>query len=160
MRATILFLSGLAVGAAGTGLAQDQRLPGINGINHIALVTEHYDAMKVFYAQTMGFPEAFTVKDANGQPTITYFQASRNTFIEVFPAGANRTAGFQHYGVHVDDINATVERLKQRGVPIGTPRTSGTGSIIVTITDPDGTRIEFSELGPASLARKAMDAWK
>ena len=86
--------------------------------------------------------------------------ASRNTFIELFPAGANRTAGFQHVGVHVDDIAATVERLKQRGVTAGTPRTSGTGSIILTITDPDGTRIELSELGPNSLARKAMDAWK
>ena len=37
------------------------------------------------------------------QPTLTYLQASRNTFIELMPAGANRSAGFTHFGVHVDD---------------------------------------------------------
>jgi len=161
LRAPLTFVAGLAVGTlVSTALAQDRRLPGVTGVNHVAIVTEHFDAMKTFYTETMGFPEAFTIKDASGQPSLMYLQASRNTFVELFPAGAGRPAGFNHYGLVVEDINATVERLKQRGVAAGTPRPNSTGSILLTITDPDGTRIELTELPPTSLARKAMDAWK
>src|SRR5690606_21103453 len=122
------------------GIAQERRLPGVVGINHIALVTPNYDAMKAFYTQTMGFPEVFTARNANGDPTLTYLQASRTTFIELFPATPNRPSGFQHVGLHVEDIAATVTRLRERGVTVGEPRVGATGSTIATVTDPDGTR--------------------
>lgn len=161
MRAPLMFVVGVVVGAAATsGLAQDNRLPGVVGINHVALVTPNYDAMRTFYTQTMGFPEVFTARNAGGEPTLTYLQASRTTFIELFPAAATRQPGLQHIGLHVEDINATVERLRQRGVEVGTPRVGATGSTIATVTDPDGARIELSELGPESAARKAAEAWR
>lgn len=161
MRGSLLFLLGLCVGAAvTTGAAQDRRLPGVVGINHIAIVTANYDAMRTFYVDTMGFPEVFANRNAAGEPTLTYLQASRTTFIELFPASANRQAGFQHVGLHVEDVNATAARLRDRGLQIGTPRQGATGSIIVTVTDPDGTRIELSELGPESRARQATEAWR
>lgn len=161
MRASLMFVVGLIVGTVVTnGLAQDQRLPGVVGINHIAIVTSNYDAMKQFYVQTMGFPEVFTARNGSGEPTLTYLQASRTTFIELFPASATRPSGFQHVGLHVEDIVATAARLRQRGVEVGTPRSGATGSIIATVTDPDGTRIELSELGPESRARQASEAWR
>lgn len=161
MRASLMFLLGLAVGTAITTTAsQDRRLPGVVGINHIALVTANYEAMRTFYVETMGFPEVFTNRNAAGEPTLSYFQASRSTFVELFPATATRPAGFQHVGLVVDDVNATATRLRERGVTVGTPRQGATGSIIVTVTDPDGTRIELSELGPDSRARQASEAWR
>ena len=39
-----------------------------------------------FYTKTMGFPEAFTVRNKEGKPAITYIQISRETFIELAPA--------------------------------------------------------------------------
>jgi hypothetical protein len=33
-------------------------------------------------------------------------------------------------------------------------------AILANVTDPNGLRIELSELGPNSLQRKAMDSWK
>lgn len=161
MRAFFTFVLGLALGAAvATGVAQDRRLPGVVGINHIAVVTPRYDAMKEFYTQTMGFPEVFTARNAAGEPTLTYLQASRTTFVELFPAGPNRAPGFQHVGLHVEDIDATIARLRERGATVGDARVGATGSRIATITDPDGTRIELSELGPESRARQAADAWR
>ncbi len=161
MRASLLFLLGLSVGAmVTTGAAQDRRLPGVVGINHIAIVTANYDAMRTFYVDTMGFPEVFTNRNAAGEPTLTYLQASRTTFIELFPANATRAGGFQHVGLHVEDVGAAATRLRERGLTVGTPRQGATGSIIVTVTDPDGTRIELSELGPESRARQATEAWR
>jgi catechol 2,3-dioxygenase-like lactoylglutathione lyase family enzyme len=161
LRTPFIFLLGLVVGlAAGTGVAQDRRLPGNNGINHLAFATSKYAEMLQFYTQTLGFPEAFSNKNAEGQPMLTYLQASRNTFIELMPAGPNRSVGFTHFGVHVDDVQAVAARLRERGLQVGAPRTIGSGSLTVAITDPDGNRLELSELPPDAPARKAMDAWK
>jgi len=161
IRAPLIFLLGLGVGlAVRTGVAQEQRLPGMNGINHLAFATPKYNEMMQFYAQTLGFSEAFSNRNADGQPTLTYLQASRTTFIELMPAGANRPAGFTHFGVHVDDVQAVAARLRERGLEVGIPRTIGSGSLTVAVTDPDGNRLELSELPPNAPARKALDAWK
>ena len=160
-RTPLVFLLGIGVGlGAATGVAQDRRLPGNNGVNHLAFATTKYAEMMQFYTETLGFPEAFANRNADGQPTLTYLQASRTTFIELMPAGPNRAAGFTHYGVHVDDVQAVAARLRERGLQVGAPRTIGSGSLTVAITDPDGNRLELSELPPGAPARKAMDAWK
>ena len=162
VRTPLVFLVGLALGLmVRAGAAQqDQRLPGMNGINHLAFATSKYDEMMAFYTQTLGFPEAFTNRNANGQPTLTYIQASRGTFVELMPAGANRPAGFTHFGLFVEDVNAVAARLRDRGVQVGEPRIIGSGSLTVGITDPDGNRLEISELPAGAPARKAMDAWR
>jgi catechol 2,3-dioxygenase-like lactoylglutathione lyase family enzyme len=116
--------------------------------------------MKAFYTGTLGFPEAFTNRNAGGEPTLTYLQASRSTFVELMPANANRAQGFTHFGLHVDDVQAVVARLRDRGLTVGEPRTIGSGSLTVNVTDPDGNRIEISELPPGAPARLAMEAWK
>ena len=157
----LCFVAGLAVGlAVQVGFAQSRRLPGMNGINHLAFVTGKYDEMMKFYTDTLGFQEVLTNRDAAGQPTLTYIQASKSTFIELFPATAARPAGFSHFGVHVDDVRAVQARLEERGVQAGDPRLLGSGSFTTTIQDPDGNRIEVSELPADAPARKAMDAWK
>lgn len=88
VRAISIFVLGLGVGVVVSASAsQDRRLPGVNGINHLAFATPKYAEMMQFYTETLGFQEAFSNKDANGQPTLTYIQTSRNTFIELMPAG-------------------------------------------------------------------------
>ena len=116
-RTPLIFVVGLALGMlVRTGAAQEQRLPGMNGINHLAFATPKYDEMMTFYTRTLGFPEAFTNRNAAGEPTLTYLQASRGTFVELMPAGAGRAAGFTHFGLYVDDAKAVVARLRERGV--------------------------------------------
>lgn len=161
LRTTFIFLFGLAIGAAMRGgAAQDLRMPGMNGINHLAFVTPKYEEMLAFYTKTLGFPEAFSNRNASGQPTLTYIQVSRNTFIELMPAATGRAAGFGHFGLHVDNVEAVAARLRERGLTVGTPRTIGSGSLTVGVTDPDGNRLEVSELPANAPARKAMEAWK
>ena len=161
MRASAMFLLGLCLGlAVATGFAQGTRLAGMNGVNHVGISVERFDEALAFYTQKMGFREAFIVRDEKGEPTLAYVQASRNTFIELLPAGPNRRPGLDHVGLHVEDIRATIASLKQRGVTVEEPRTGRTKSVIANATDPGGVRIELSELGPDSLQRKAIDRWR
>jgi catechol 2,3-dioxygenase-like lactoylglutathione lyase family enzyme len=161
MRTSVVFLMGLLLGSAvATSLAQGNRLPGMNGVNHVGIYVENFDQAMAFYTQKMGFQEAFTVRDDKGQPVLAYVQASPNTFVELQPAGPNRTPGISHVGLLVDDIRATINTLKERGVTVEEPRASSTKSLIANVTGPGGVRIELSELGPESLQRKAMNSWK
>src|SRR5262245_30991293 len=161
MRTSLVFLLGLGIGlAVHTAIAQERRLPGINGVNHLAFATPKYKEMMEFYTQTLGFQEAFSNKNAEGQPTLTYIQASKSTFVELMPAAANRPAGFTHFGIHVDDVRAVAARLRERGMTIAEPRIIGSGSLTFNVTDPDGNRLEISELPTDAPARRAMDAWR
>ena len=161
MRTSIVFVIGLLLGSAmSTTFAQGNRLAGMDGVNHVGIYVDNVDEAKSFYTQKMGFGEAFTVRDDKGQPTLAYVQVSRNTFVELQPAGANRPAGISHVGLQVENIRATIASLKQRGVTVEEPRVSSTQSMIANVTGPGGVRIELSELTPESLQRKAIDSWK
>ena len=102
MRTVIVFVTGLAIGTVMSPLlAQGDRIPGVNNMNHVAIAYENFDEAFDFYTKKMGFKEGFTVRNAQGQPALSYVQASRDTFIEIQPANANRKAGLNHYGLHV-----------------------------------------------------------
>ena len=161
MRTAIVFVLGLLLGSTISGsLAQGTKLGGMDGVNHVGMNVQNVDAAKAFFTEKMGFREAFTVRDDKGQPTLTYVQASANTFIELQPVGVGRDPGISHVGLQVEDIRATVNALKQRGVTVEEPRVSATKSMIANVAGPDGVRIELSELPPESLQRKAIDSWK
>ena len=105
--------------------------------------------------------KAFEFRDANGKPAITYLQISRDTFLELQPSTADRPAGFLHIGLHVDDMPAAVAALRKGGLQVQDPTLSErTKARLAQSTDPSGVRLELLELGPDSLHRKAMDAWK
>jgi len=161
MRTAVVFLMGLLLGSALTpGLAQEPKLPGENYVNHVGVAYDNFDEAFAFYTQKMGFREAFTVRDANGKPTLTYVQANRNTFVELQQANANRRPGINHYGLHVANLKSTVATLKQRGVMVEEPRVRPDDSSVANATDPAGIRIEMFEFGPGSPQGKAIASWK
>jgi len=161
MRTSVVFLVGVLSGSAITsGLAQGDRLPGTNYVNHVGISVENFDDAFAFYTQKMGFREAFTVRDEKGQPVLSYVQASSNTFVELQPANASRPPGLSHFGLHVENLRATVAALKQRGVTVEDPRPGRQDSSVANAIDPGGVRIELFEFGPDSLQRKAIDSWK
>jgi catechol 2,3-dioxygenase-like lactoylglutathione lyase family enzyme len=157
----MVFLFGLLLGSVLVpGQAQELRLAGENYVNHVALAVENFDEAFAFYTQKMGFREAFTVRDENGRPTLAYVQVNRNTFIELQQANANRRPGLNHFGLHVENLRATVATLKQRGVTVEEPRSRPDDSSVANATDPGGIRIEMFEFGPQSPQGKAIASWK
>ena len=161
MRTTFVFLIGFLAGAAVMpGLAQGDRPNGTNYVNHVAIAVDNFDEAFAFYTQKMGFREAFTVRDDKGQATLAYVQASRNTFVELQRANATRPAGLNHYGLHVENLKATVAALRERGVKVDDIRVRPDDASVANATDPNGIRIEMFEFGPGSPQGKAIASWK
>ena len=55
---------------------------------------------------------------------------------------------------------AATAMFKERGAKVDPIRVSPTKAILSNITDPNGVRIELSELPPESQHRQAMERWK
>src|SRR6185436_12505817 len=159
MRSVVLLVAGIVIGLAVSAVAQTQNR-GIVGLNHVALSVPNLDEAVNYYTKTMGFPEAFRSVDEKGQVALVYVQISKNTFVELQPANPQRPPGINHLGLHVENMNSAVAMFKQRGANISEPRVSATKAILSNITDPNGVRIELSELPPESSHRQAMERWK
>jgi catechol 2,3-dioxygenase-like lactoylglutathione lyase family enzyme len=162
MRGTFLFIAGIVVGLAVEAAVAQNTSPnkGIVGLNHVALSVPNLDEAVKYYTRTMGFPEAFRSVDDKGNVALVYVQISKNTFIELQPANAQRPAGINHLGLHVENMAAATAMFKQRGANVSETRVSPTKAILSNITDPNGVRIELAELPPESSHRQAMERWK
>jgi len=161
MKTSVGFVIGLLFGLGiAASAAQNNSLGGVNNMNHVGISVERFDEALAFYTQKMGFREAFTVRDDKGQPTLSYVQVSRDTFVELQPANANRPPGLTHFGLHVQDLKSTVATLKQRGVTVEDPRAGREDSMVANATGPGGMRIEIFQFGPESLQGRAISTWK
>lgn len=159
MRASVWFLGGLVAGTAlvQVSVAQD---PARRGINHIAIGTKNYDAALAFYRDTLGAKEAFTIRNPDGTVRITYLQVSRDTFIELLPVTADQPAGILHVGIETSDLAASVANLREHGIAVADPTAGVSKAQVARITDRDGVQIEVMQMGPDSMQRQAIEAWR
>lgn len=163
MRAFMKGLALVAFGAILGNVATERSAAQQTGVrvNHVGVSVTDMNAAIAFYTKTMGFREAYTLRDANGNATMSAIQVSRETFLDLAPANANRPPGFSHVGIEADDVKATATRLRQAGAQVTDPRfAENTGVTLANVTDPQGLRVEFLQLDPGSLQRKAIDTWK
>jgi len=159
MRGAVLFVAGLVTGLA-VHVALAQSSGSVVMMNHVAVSVPNIDEAVTYYTQKMGYREAFRVNDDKGQPRLVYLHISRNTFLELNPTTAQRPAGFNHYGLHVDNVAQAVARFKQAGVTVSGTNTSDTKAILANITDPYMGRIELAELPADSMHQKAIASFK
>jgi catechol 2,3-dioxygenase-like lactoylglutathione lyase family enzyme len=155
------FAAGIGVGAflMQPGHAQTNQGSGLR-LNHVGIYVKDFDESMRFYTQTMGFREAFTIKNNDGKPVLAYLQITRDTFLELAPSTAERPVGLSHIGIWPLDQGATVATLRARGVKVDDPRVGSTKTSITNVIDPNGVRLELVDFLPGSLPRKAIDEWK
>ncbi len=152
-----LFAAGMGIGMFLMQPGAAQTAPGSGlRLNHVGIYVKDFDESMRFYTKTMGLREAFTIRDSSGKPTLAYLQVTRDTFIELGQATAERPVGLSHIGLWPLDLNATVATLRSRGLKVNDPRTGSTKTSITNATDPNGVRLELLDFLP----RKAMDDWK
>jgi catechol 2,3-dioxygenase-like lactoylglutathione lyase family enzyme len=160
MRGAVLFAAGLFAGLAAHVVIAQNASSGVVMMNHVGINVPDIAEAVTYYTQKMGYREAFRLNDDKGQPRIVYLHISRNTFLELNPANAERPAGFTHYGLHVENAAEAVARFRKSGVKVGNTNVSDTKAILANITDPYMGRIELAELPPESLHQKAIQGWK
>ena len=163
MRGTVLFLSGLIVGAVmmASVAAQGTLNQGVR-LNHVGISVPNFQETVAFYEKVMGYRVSHRfAPNPDGRPGTAFVQISRDTFIEIAPAAADAKPTITHIGVWADDVKATVARVNQNGGKATEPRRSeNSGSILANVTDPAGIRTELNEQPPDSMMRKSMDSWK
>jgi catechol 2,3-dioxygenase-like lactoylglutathione lyase family enzyme len=86
-------------------------------------------------------------------------QVSQNTFVE-FNRANGRPTGINHFGIHVEDVEAAAAMFRGAGAEVTEVRHSDTGAVLSNVMDLNGIRIELAELPPESDHRKAMDRWR
>lgn len=160
MRGAMLFAAGLFVGLAVHVAVAQNASGGVVMMNHVGINVPNIPEAITYYTQKMGYREAFRVNDDKGQPRLVYLHISRNTFLELGQANAQRPAGFTHYGLHVENAAAAVAKFRKSGAMVSDTNTSDTKAILANITDPYMGRIELAELTPESLHQKAIQSWK
>jgi catechol 2,3-dioxygenase-like lactoylglutathione lyase family enzyme len=161
MRGLLLFVAGTLAGMLimQASAAPQEKVTGIR-LNHVGMYVKDMEESMNFYTKTMGFREAFAMKDKEGKPTLVYLHISRDTFLELAPANADHPPGFSHAGLLSDDVKATIAALRQQGVKVDDPRVGSTKAPLTNVIDPNGLRLEILEFPPDSLQRKAIDSWK
>ena len=136
----------------------------ITGLGHIAITAADIDASLNFYTHILGLPEAFRMHNDDGNLWMVYIKTGADDFIEIFtggaepPEAANNAAGFKHVCLWVDDLEATLNDLKTRGLDVDPAgiRTGRSRCRQYFIADPDGVRIELMQLMPDSLQAKTL----
>jgi len=159
VKAILLFGLGILVGSV---FAQRGPSPGIHvrGLNHVGIVVKDYKAAMEFYTQKLGITEAYTIRRPDGSPQLTYLQLSRDTFIELIPAGPGQSPGITHFGVEVEDVRTAGADLRRYGITNPDPSLTPANALSTRIRDIDDVQIEVMEFGPQSQQRKAMENWK
>jgi catechol 2,3-dioxygenase-like lactoylglutathione lyase family enzyme len=140
----------------------------ITGIGHVAFrVTDLHRALD-FYCAKLGLREAFRLeREGEPSPWIVYLQIAPDCFIELFPGASERdsqpnsSAGYNHFCLAVDDMDATLRRLADNGLPIpGEPQLGLDRNWQYWVTDPDGNRIELMQVMPDSPQAAANATWQ
>jgi catechol 2,3-dioxygenase-like lactoylglutathione lyase family enzyme len=165
LRGVTLFVAGIVVGTIlmQPSAAQENKRTGTGlRLNHVGIAVNDYDKSVDFYTKVMGYRIAFKFPPGpDGKPTTTYFQISKDTFLEMAPATDKVPAGFTHMGIETTDIKSTIAQLRATGAHVEDMRGSGpTKALLSNILDPSGIRAELIELTPDSLHKKAEDSWK
>jgi catechol 2,3-dioxygenase-like lactoylglutathione lyase family enzyme len=160
MRGAVLFFAGLLVGLTVPVAVAQRSGAGVEMMNHVGINVPNVAEAVKYYTEKMGYREAFRANDPAGAPRLVYMQISRNTFLELQPATAQRPAGFTHYGLVVGSAAEAVAAFKARGLTVTDTTKSDTGVNLANITDPYMGRVELVEITPDSLHNKAIQSWK
>lgn len=138
-------------------------MQGITGIGHVAIRVADIDRSLAFYTGRLGFPEMLRLHRDDGSLWLVYLRITDEQYLELFPDAVGERAapedanGLNHLCLTVDDIEAVVARLAERGVPLSRPLKRGAdGNRQAWVEDPDGNRIELMEMAPNGLQARAI----
>ena len=110
-------------------------------LHEVELYVQDVEATKRFYHEILGLP--LHVDEAG----LKVFDSGRPG-VELDASG--HFPGTVSLSFLVDDLDAVIQRLRVRGLQVGEPEESHLGMLAVSISDPDGYRVEIQSPTDAS----------
>lgn len=135
--------------------AAEVRRPRITGVAHIALYVKSMDEARRFYTGLLGYEEVFSLKNAGGSESMTFFKINDRQYIEIFPERESGSDRLNHIAIETDDAEAMRRYLASKGVkvPDQVPR-GRIGNANFNVTDPDGHTVEIVQYLPSGWSRR------
>ena len=136
---------------------------GLTGIGHVALKVADINRSLAFYRDRLGFDEMMHLDHDDGSLWLVYLRITDTQFLELFPDGEGNQApgpertAVNHFCLETNDLDATANALRAAGITLTVePKAGADGNLQCWIADPDGNRIEFMQMGPASMQAEAI----
>jgi len=131
-------------------------------LGHVRLEISDLQPALHFYVDQLGLKEAFRLSGADGKPWLVYLRVGNtDTFVEIFPGKKKtspaETSKINHLGLFVKDLQAELHQLQDRGYPLPADafekakKVQADNTLLYFIKDPDGNRVELSQLRQDSL---------
>ena len=143
MRSTSLFIS---LFCAALCWAQ----PGSQvGIAHVAWRVTDLEAARAFYNK-LGFEQFFEMKSGD-KTTEAFLKINDHQFIELYPqTDPSQAIGLMHVCYESTDLDTLHAEYVKRGLTVSDVRKAGAGNMLMTMKDPEGQTIEFTQYMPGS----------
>ena len=124
----------------------------IKGLAHICFGTRDLDGAITFYCDKLGLERAFDFRNDDGERFGIYIRLGGRNFLEIFNGEPKDPGGhcYLHCCLEVDDVHATVDQLRSKGVEVTDAVMGIDNSWQAWLNDPDGNRIELHEYTPKS----------
>lgn len=158
-RLAVPLLLGLVVAARCVGLAADR--PPIVGIAHIAFQVSDLAKAQAFYRDLLGYEDGFRLHKEDGTTRLVYFKVNDRQYIEISPGlPPEQDDRLSHIALETTNLEALRQYLAEKGVKVPEKVNKGQdGNINMTVTDPDGHRVEFVQYVAGSLHTKAKGSY-
>ncbi|EAR09076.1 VOC family protein [Reinekea blandensis] len=132
-------------------------LPGLTGVDHIAVIASDYRRSKQFYIDVLGGQIiAETYREARDSYKLDLAYPGFQIELFNFPAPPPRPSrpeaqGLRHLAFQVANLDESIDYLEGLGVPVEPVRVDElTGQRFTFFQDPDGLPLELVETKPAN----------
>src|SRR5579875_3939335 len=117
-------------------------------IKHVAIVSENYALLGKFYEALFGMKAS-----ANARPDSAVAISDGYIGMNVNPRSPGRQAGFDHFGIEVDDVEAIAKRVREKYPTVQLlKRPSNRPFAGISMHDPAGNVFDLSQEGMANRA--------
>jgi catechol 2,3-dioxygenase-like lactoylglutathione lyase family enzyme len=142
-------LTGVALLIAAPLVAQPPERPKIVGLSHFAAFAHDYEKSRKFYGEFLGFEEPYSLKNADGSASMTFFKVNDHQYIELFPEREPNTDRESHISFETNDIEGLRKYLASKGVKVPAELKPGRiGNLSFNFTDPAGHTVEMVQYMP------------
>ena len=120
-----------------------------SGIAHVAFRVADLEAARAFYGK-LGFQQFFEMKQGD-RTTEAFLKVNDHQFIELYPrTDASQPLGLMHVCYESGNLESLHAEYVKRGLAVSEVRKAGAGNLLMTMKDPEGQTIEYTQYMPGS----------